>query len=375
MKKTLLVFFWFISLVGFGQCPSGSITLSSQAEVNAFISTYPGCTHPERLIISGVDIVNLSPLAGITEIGSENDGGFEIINNPLLTNLAGLENLSSISYGNFVIENNPLLTSISALSGLTGEIGYSIIIKDNPALISLNGLQNITQPGDDDVHIENNDLLTDLSGLQNIILADDIIIIGNDGLLNLNGLSSLILTGGFIIKDNVNLNDFNGVTSILDIFGSLEIENNPVLNDISSLTNVTISEYNPLVISDNPQLSVCSVASICQRILNNQSTITITNNGESCNSQSEVENQCNLSVTEADFSKYLSVFPNPVTSILHIEFSNNTSFQKAIVKSLLGKPILETKEKQVNLDFLSSGIYLCEVFTDKGSFTKKIVKH
>lgn len=373
MKKALLLFFWFVSIVGFGQCPTGSITLSSQAEVDAFTSTYPGCSHPQGLIISGVDIVNLSPLAVITEIGIENEGGFEIKNNPLLTNLAGLENLTSISYGNFVIENNPELANITALSGLTGAIGYSIIIKDNPALISLNGLQNITQPGDDDLHIENNDLLTDLTGLHNIIWADDTLIMGNDGLSDLTGLSSLTQTGSFIINGNINLYNLNGIVSLEHIYG-LEIDNNPVLNNISSFTNVDLLDCYILMIANNPQLSECSITSICQRITINEGEITISNNAENCNTQTEVETRCQLYITETYFSKHLSVFPNPVTSILNIEISNDISFQKATIFSILGNPIMETKENQINLETLSAGIYLVEVFTDKGSVIKKIVK-
>lgn len=373
MKKALLLFSLFISLIGLAQCPTGLITLSSQAEVNAFPTTYPGCSQPEIMIISGSDIVDLSPLIVLTEIGAVNEGGLEIKNNPLLTNLAGLENLTSISYGDFVIENNPLLTNISALSGLTGEIGHSIIIKDNPTLISLNGLQNITQPGDDDLHIENNDLLTDLTGLHNIIFADDILIIGNDGLSNLTGLGSITQTGSFLISDNINLSSLDGISSLEKIYG-LEIINNPALNDISSFTNVDLLDCYILTISNNPQLSECSINSVCQRIAINEGEVTINNNLENCNTKNEVENQCQLSITEMDFSNQLSVFPNPVTSVLNIELSKNISFQKAIVKSLLGKKILETSSNQINVETLSSGFYLLQVFTDKGSVIKKIVK-
>ncbi len=336
MKKLSVLFVFFVlTNIAFGQCPSGLVTLSSQADVDAFATTYPGCTEPHGLIISGADIVDLSPLSVITQIGIVNQGGFEIKNNPLLTNLSGLENLASITYGNFVIENNPQLTSITALSGLTGEIGYSIIVKDNPSLVSLNGLQNVTQPGDDDLHIENNDLLTDLNGLQNIIGADDLLIINNDGLTDLTGLNNFLNTGSVIIKNNINLENFNGIQSLTTMVG-LEIENNPVLNDISVFTNTTLSEYGNLMISGNPMLSECSIAPVCFILANNQGVINIENNGVGCNTQAEVEANCPtcptdaiVLSTQAEIDNFANTYPGCTNFLfdIKVEGPNITNLQ------------------------------------------------
>ena len=127
-------------------------------------------------------------------------------------------------------------------------------------------------------------------------------------------------------------------------------------------------------IYDNPNLSNCAINSICDALDNNLTNFYIQNNNNGCNSIPEVEAQCQLNISETDFSKNLSVFPNPVSSILNIKTSENISFEKAKVYSTLGKLILETSEKQINLETLSSGIYFVEVFTDRGSVTKKIVK-
>ncbi|SRX54341.1 T9SS type A sorting domain-containing protein [Aequorivita sp. CIP111184] len=335
MKKGLLFVLLLVSVVGFGQCPVGPITLSSQADVDAFATTYPGCTHPQGLIINGSDIEDLSPLSMITEIGVVNQGGFEIINNPLLTDLTGLENLTSISYGNFVIENNPQLTNVTALLGLSGAIGYSIIVKDNPALTSLIGLDNITNPGDDDLHIENNDLLTNLNGLQNITGADDILIINNDGLTDLAGLNSISNTGSVIIRDNINLENFNGFQSLTNIVG-LEIENNPILSDISAFSNTALSEYGNLLISGNPMLSECSIAPICFILANNQGAIIIENNGSGCNTQTEVEANCPtcptaaiILSTQSDIDNFATSYPGCTNFLIDItvEGANITNLQ------------------------------------------------
>lgn len=82
----------------------------------------------------------------------------------------------------------------------------------------------------------------------------------------------------------------------------------------------------------------------------------------------------NLGVEEFSLDGMVHLYPNPVSSTLQIKISKTISFDKAIIYSTLGKQILETSEKQINLEALSAGIYFVEVFTDIGSITKKIVK-
>lgn len=313
MKKGVFFILFLVSFVGFGQCPTGTITLSSQAEVDAFATTYPGCTNPRGLIISGANIVDLQPLSVITQIGPFGQSDFEIKNNPLLVDLNGLENL--IDSGNLLIDNNPLLTNILALSNLGST--SSVIIKNNPSLLSLNGLQGLTYLGDFTLQIENNDSLIDLSGLQNIYTIYDFIIIGNDNFTNFFGLTSLENLYILQVKDNAILENLDGLNLLsANEIGGLELQDNPSLNDITALTNVIISEYNPLIISGNPQLSECSIASICNRIANNQSNITIENNGVGCNTQIEVEANCAtcptqaiILSTQADIDNFAATYP------------------------------------------------------------------
>ena len=271
MKKLLLLFFILLSGINsFAQCPTTVITLTTQAEVDDFAVTYPGCTAiSDGLIVSGSDINNLLGLSGITQI----TGGFSISNNPLLENLNGLENLISITIsGSFTIRDNALLSSISALSSLSGPVGYSLEIINNPSLQSLNGLQNVTSPGDDDLHIENNDMLTNLNGLESMTSADDVVIWGNDALTSLTGLSNFELTGELLIWDNDVLETLDGLSSLDTIF-SLSLKDNLVLNDISELTDITIELDHIFEVTNNPNLSNCSIESVCFRLANNQGTI------------------------------------------------------------------------------------------------------
>ena len=71
-QLTLLLFTTCWAL--FGQCPPGDVVLSNQAEVDAFIGTYPNCTAISGFLQIGsfensTDITNLDSLQNLTSIG------------------------------------------------------------------------------------------------------------------------------------------------------------------------------------------------------------------------------------------------------------------------------------------------------------------
>ena len=110
-------------------CP-GPVTLSSQAEVDAF-----DCTEvTSDLTIEGSDIVNLDSLASLTAVGD-----LLILYSGVVTDLTGLGGLTSVG-GDLYIEGNYALTSLKGLGGLTA-VGGDLGISNNNALTSLVGLR------------------------------------------------------------------------------------------------------------------------------------------------------------------------------------------------------------------------------------------
>ncbi|QXP71660.1 T9SS type A sorting domain-containing protein [Polaribacter sp. R2A056_3_33] len=73
-------------------------------------------------------------------------------------------------------------------------------------------------------------------------------------------------------------------------------------------------------------------------------------------------------------SENISLFPNPVDDILTIETSKNITFKNVILYNTLGKEVLNSSNKQINLSQLTEGIYFIKVFTDTGNLYKKIIK-
>src|SRR5690606_29817153 len=144
------------------QCPAGTVSLTSQAQIDDFATNYPNCTEISGdLYISGSTITDLSPLSNLTSVG----GYLRISTNSSLTDLDGLSNLTSVG-GYLQIGSNSNLTNLDGLSNLTSVGGY-LQIYNNSNLTNLNGLSNLTSVGADLV-ISYNYSLTDISGLQNI---------------------------------------------------------------------------------------------------------------------------------------------------------------------------------------------------------------
>src|SRR5690606_29046769 len=137
MKKGLLFVFLFVSLVGFGQCPS---RLTSQSQIDNFSVNYPNCTSINKLDIEGEDIVNLDGLSQLTYIREL------FVYYTSLLNFNGLDNVDEMNF--FRIEHNSELQSFSGLSSLTS-IGANpnflrgFKIENNNNLTSFQGLESL----------------------------------------------------------------------------------------------------------------------------------------------------------------------------------------------------------------------------------------
>ncbi len=73
----------------------------------------------------------------------------------------------------------------------------------------------------------------------------------------------------------------------------------------------------------------------------------------------------------------ISIFPNPTSGILHLEFAGN-NIQKIVISDIAGKQLIEKSEIQQNetidLSGFESGMYILSIQTDKEMFSTKIVK-
>jgi len=276
----LLLFFGLFSISS-AQVIEGSVYLTTQEEVNSFTGT----SITDSLIISGSDIVDLSPLSTLDSVGGDLNiyGNNSLTNldglsnltsvrgslnvgmiegegehwlcclpkgNPELTNLDGLSNLSSVDSSLSIIFNDAL-TNLDGLSNLTsvGNIG----IGDNDALTNLDGLSNLTSVGN--LGIGGNDALTNLDGLSNITsVGGDLHIGGMDLLTNLDGLSNLASVGGVLIINDIKFTNLDGLTNLTSVGRGLSIFSNDFLKNLDGLSNLA-SVGGDLGIWENSTLS------------------------------------------------------------------------------------------------------------------------
>jgi hypothetical protein len=254
------------------QVCEGNITLTSQAQVNAFACT----SVTGNLNISGSDIVTLIPLSELTSVG----GDLAISFNAALASLDGLSALTSVG-GNLSIGFTAALASLDGLSALTSvggslqlilnlalasldglsgvtSVGGNLDIWENPALASLDGLSALTSVGGN-IRLDDNRALASLDGLSALTsVGGNLFILFNAALASLDGLSALTSVGGFlsIVGNNV-LASLHGLSALTSVGLALTIQVNPALPSLDGLSAL-ISVGENLVIQENAALSTCS---------------------------------------------------------------------------------------------------------------------
>lgn len=297
MKKGLLFcVLIFISSFGFGQCPNYNISLQSQAEIDAFATTFPGCTEFDIIHIDGSisDIFNLEGLSQIEII----NGDF-FIRETKIQNLNGLENLEFVGF-RFNINNNQFLQNFQGINQLE-TVRSGLYIHSNSSLENFSGFDSLTSLGEETpwfigLYLQDNESLMSFAGLENLTqISGDIKIQSNDLIEDFSGLSGLIhVYGGIEISYNDNIQNLNGLEALESIEGTLNITGNDNLQSLGKLENLdpqTIAE-DGYFIQDNPNLSVCDIDFICHNL--NYPGVQVNDNAPGCNTIPEIIYECSV---------------------------------------------------------------------------------
>ena len=187
---------------------SSTITLTSQDDVDGFVTTYGDCD---------------ATLYGLT------------IDSNAITQVDGLSNLVAIK-GDLELYSSQL-SDISGLANLT-MIEGDLRIGDGSegtALTNLDALSKVTTLGG--LVLLGNDLLENIDGLSNVIALSGDVLIGssasaqaNDRLAQLDGLAGVTrISGRFEVQNNSSLTDLNGFLALEVVGGDLVIRGNAAL--------------------------------------------------------------------------------------------------------------------------------------------------
>ncbi|MBF0693961.1 MAG: T9SS type A sorting domain-containing protein [Flavobacterium sp.] len=302
---TLSIFFIF-SASAYSQCENLTITLSTQAQIDAFSANYPGCSTfanininsgSQQPFITNLDglsqvttilhnllidnepygnnaysLISIAGLSNITSIGGDlrikhiplvqgnifenllSIGGELYVSHNLPSVLHGFHNLNTI--GERLTIQSTTLNGVNAFGQLTHiGVGYELaqlIITDNPTLSYINGFSLLEYSGN--ISFLNTPELENLPNLWG--LTDEsttTLSIQTTGIGNLNGLINLTHLKRLIILQNPSLVDFEGINSLTSITSDMQIRENPQLNDISDLSSLT--SLGSLQIEYSPGLS------------------------------------------------------------------------------------------------------------------------
>lgn len=270
MRNIYFFFAALLSLTTAAQCPPGGLTITSQAQLNTFITTYPDCTQINGdVIIDGVNITSLAGLANIITI----TGAVEIREVSNLTSLNGLQNLETVGT-DFILREVEDLTNIEALTSLTS-VGGEFTLRSCPELVSLDGIENVASVG------------------LGLIVRDC------ESLISIEGLTGVTFVGEILeVVQCPSLTSLAGLENIDTIIGGDEgaivIEGNDSLTSLEGLGNASTLINNSITISTNAELSYCSVPSICNYLQNipEGATATFGANVTGCNTEAEVIAEC-----------------------------------------------------------------------------------
>lgn len=297
-------------------CPSVTVQLISQFDIDTFVLNYPHCQNLTLIIgpNSGPsDIHDLSSFSSFTSFTN-----LTIQNTPNLLNINGLENVNSFTFG-LVIKNTSIssLLELSKLSAIT-----YIELRSNPNLISLEGLQGVTSLTSL-LTIRDNANLTSLAGLDNLTsIGGTLQIYQNNKLKNLDPLINVTYINRLTIYNNQLLEDISGLINVTSLGNKpLDIRFNNVLESLNGLQNIdytTISDLSyGLRISFNPLVEYCDLENICSYVANVQPGL-ISANGTNCKSSNDISLNCSiLDTIYYDEDGDLSGIPDSIMTSLY----------------------------------------------------------
>lgn len=257
---------------GYSGCPTEDITLETQTDVDYFLAAYQNCTSIDasneiQLFLNGLSV-----------------------NSDFISDISGFSQFTNMELDNFLLMGTHL-ANLDGLQGLTA-INSGLTLFSNPNLTSLTGLENLTA-----INPESTANFAQIGVVMNPMLS------------NINSLSNLSTV------DNLYI----------------DIYDNDALVSLSGLDNIDATNINNYSLSDNDNLSVCNVISLCNAIANGVD-VTVENNAPGCNNITEVSVTCGTDVcppgdvilaSQAEVDAFVVLYPD-CTSISGALIINGT---------------------------------------------------
>ena len=400
-------------------------------------SAYTGSIYVPNLSIS--DLTGIEAFTNITELwcGSNSLSSLNVSANTALTNLncygnqltnldvsantalaqlrCGSNQLTSIDVSantaleEFFCDNNQLSnldvssnTALTTLYCLNNQL-TSLDVSSNTALEQLRCYSNQLTSLD----VSSNTALTTLYCYSNLLTSLDVsgataltnLNCGNNQLISLDVSGATALTTLSCASNQLTSLDVSVNTALINLFcevnqlTSLDVSSNTALIYLycfnNQLTSIDISSNTALneLYCDNNQLTNLNAANgnnnnlIFFSAINNSSLTCIqvddvaysTTNWTNIDTSASFSTNC-AALSSIDFEKEkISIYPNPTKSTLNIKTA--TAIANISVYSLLGKQVIKTNSKTVDVSSLSEGVYLIKIIDLYGNqHVKRFIK-
>lgn len=268
MKKLIISALLFC-MISIPKAYCDQLHFTSQEQIDTFdLDDWFCFSERVSILIEGENITNLHGLIGIDSCVSIR------IRNTSLTNLVGLDSLKSAywPYNDFIfsdpgvyISNNPMLESVHGLENLQKTSNFTI---SNNAILKNTIPLNVTEFK----RYEDNEVGGRLRG-------NELVVLNNAMLESIDGMPGLVSGSDFRIENNPLLDDLSGISNFESVCysaslsftnGSITIKNNDALTSLSSISS--LSACGSITIEDNDallNLSGLNISTTELRIANN----------------------------------------------------------------------------------------------------------
>jgi hypothetical protein len=247
----------------------------------------------------------------LQNVSSINMVDVKVLDNASLTSFSGPQFIPSLS-GNLLVNNNFVLSSLTGFDALTS-IGGELAIEDTqdpvlPAFQQLNfvgkaiiyrnnnlvsdiDLSNVGSTNMKDVIIRNNPQLNHFGAPKNVpTLSNDIDIQLNSNLASITGFDALTSIERLLLIEDTKVSSVPGLGS-LQTTGEFWIGNNENITTLDWFSSLSTIE-NYLSIRENPNLSFCAIAPVCD-FLPGAGGRVVQNNSDCCLNETTLTNACN----------------------------------------------------------------------------------
>ncbi len=317
MKHIILFFILcFTGLVTsdlYSQCPTQTLIITNQADIDNFATNYPNCVDMMNsgIVLQGNGILNLTGFTGLKSVnhvvlsGTPNvtslNGLHELenINENLIfidVNIPDLDELQNLVFLKYLNVSSCLLITDISLPNIQFaefiEIGpcesLQSVSFDNIEYMSLSSISEYT------ISIYGSDNLQSVS-FPKLQQTEGTIFVTQQQIgstLNNFNFGQLTSIGDNLFFVNLSIQDMSGFPSLSTINGSMIIHSCNSLTTLNGLENLTaVGEI--IDLNTNANLEFCSVEGVCNHIEMGFTT-EIFFNGSGCNNEAEILEQCNI---------------------------------------------------------------------------------